>query len=155
MDRLNQFFGQDQSRQQQYQDFNQRYQQDPSQLSPQETARMYRQMADQLDPEDLDEAHEQAFAQMPDQERRQLAQQFQQWTQDPNRPYQGYPQDMDLDQAAQPRQLGRMMRQAGREDPDLLEQVVGPNSPLNSTTGKLALAGAAAFLASRFMGNQR
>ncbi len=155
MDRLNQFFGQDPSRQQQFQDFSQRYEQDPSQLSPQETARLYRQLADQLDPDDLDEANEQAFSQMPEPERRQLAQQFQQWTQDPNRPYQGYPQGMDLDQAAQPRQLGRMMQQAGREDPDLLEQIVGPNSPLAGTGGKLAMAGAAAFLASRLLGGRR
>ena len=84
-----------------------------------------------------------------------LAEQFQQATRDPRRPYQGYPQDLGLDQAADPRQLGRMASRASREDPDLLEQLVGPNSPLNSTGAKLAMAGAAAYLASKYMNNQR
>ncbi len=155
LDRLNQFFGQDPNRQQQYQDFSRRYQQDPQQLSPQETARMYRQLANQLDPQDLDDANEEAFSRLSPQQRQELAQRFQQATQDPNRPYQGYPQEYDLDRASQPRELGRMASRASREDPDLLEQLVGQDSPLASTGGKLALAGAAAFLASRFMGNQR
>ena len=61
---------------------------------------------------------------------------------------------MDLDQAAQPRELGRMTRRAAQEDPDLLEQIVGPNSPLNNTGAKLAMAGAAAFLASKYLGKR-
>lgn len=154
MDRLTQFFGQDPNRQQQLQQFQQQYQQDPSQLDPRQTAQMYRQMANQLDPQDLDEAHQQALSQVPEQDRRQMAQQFQQWTQDPNNPYQGYPQGLDLNQAAQPQQLGRMMSQAGQQSPDLLEQLAGPNSPINSTGAKLAMAGAAAFLASKYLGNR-
>ena len=155
MDRLNQFLGQDNTRQQEYQDFSQRYHADPSQLSDREAAQRYRELASQLDPEDMDEAHEHAFGQLPEQDRRELAQRFQQATQDPHRPYQGYPQDYDLDRASQPRELGRMASRASREDPDLLEQIVGAGSPLASTGGKLAMAGAAAFLASRFMGNRR
>lgn len=155
MDRLGQFFGQDNTRQQEYQDFTQRYQNDPSQISDAEAARRYREMASQLDDDDLDEAHEQAFNQMTPQDRRAMAQQYQQATRDPQRPYQGYPSDMDLDQAADPRNLGRMTRQAGQQDPDLLEQIVGPNSALNSTGAKLAMAGAAAFLASKYLGNRR
>ena len=155
MDRLNQFFGQDNQRQQEYQDFSRRYQENPESISDAEAARRYRELADQLDDDDLDEAHEQAFGQLSEQERRRLAQHYQEATRDPSRPYQGYREDYDLDRAAQPRELGRMTRRAGREDPDLLEQVVGPNSPLNSTGGKLAMAGAAAFLASRFLGGRR
>ncbi len=155
MDRLNQFFGQDPTRHQDYQDFSRRYQADPSSISDAEAARRYRELADQLDDDDLDEAHEQGFSQLPQQDRRQLAEQYQRATQDPNRPYQGYQQGQDLEQAAQPRELGRMTRRASREDPDLLEQLVGQNSPLASTGGKLAMAGAAAFLASRFLGGRR
>lgn len=154
MDRLGQFFGQDSNRQQEYQDFHQRYQNDPSQISDAEAARRYREMAGQLDDNDLDEAHEHAFSQMTPQDRRTLAQQYQQATRDPQRPYQGYPSDMDLDQAADPRHLGRMTRRAGQEDPDLLEQIVGPNSALNGTGAKLAMAGAAAFLASKYLGQR-
>lgn len=155
MDRLNQFFGQDPTRNQDYQDFAQRYQNDPNSISDAEAARRYRELADQLDDADLDEANEQAFSQLPQQDRRQLAEQYQRATQDPNRPYQGYQQGQDLEQAAQPRELGRMTRRASREDPDLLDQLVGQNSPLASTGGKLAMAGAAAFLASRFLGGRR
>lgn len=151
LDRLGQFFGQDNSRQQEYQDFTQRYNQDPSQISDAEAARRYREMMSQMHDQDLDDVNEQAFGQLPPQDRRVLAQRFQDATRDPNRPYQGYPQNMELDQAADPRQLGRMAQQAGREDPDLLEQLVGPNSGLNSTGAKLAMAGAAAFLASRYL----
>jgi phytoene dehydrogenase-like protein len=153
-ERLGQFFGQDDTRQQEYQDFTRRYQDDPSQISDAEAARRYREMTSQLNDDDLDEAHADAFSRMPEQDRRTMAQRYQEATRDPNRPYQGYPQDMDLDRAADPRELGRMTRQAGREDPDLLEQLVGPNSGLNSTGAKLALAGAAAFLASRYMGKR-
>jgi hypothetical protein len=155
MDRLNQFFGQDSTRQQDYQDFSQRYQQDPQSIPDAEAARRYRELAEQLDDDDLDEAHEQGFSQLAPQQRRQLAEGYQRATQDPNRPYQGYPQDQDLDQAAQPRELGRMTRRASREDPDLLEQLVGEGSPLASTGGKLAMAGAAAFLANRFLSGKR
>ena len=155
MDRLNQFFGQDTQRQQEYQDFSQRYQQDPHSISDAEAARRYREMASQLDDDDLDDAHEQAFSQMSPQERRMMAEQYQRATQDPNRPYQGYQQDYDLDRASQPRELGRMTRLAGRDDPDLLEQLVGQNSPLAGTGAKLAMAGAAAVLASKFLGNRR
>ena len=155
LDRLGQFFGQDQTREQEYQDFERRYREDPSSISDAEAARRYREMARDLDDEDLDEAHEQAFSQLPEQERRQLAQRYQEATRDPGRPYQGYPEDYDLDRAAAPRELGRMTRRAAREDPDLLEQLVGQDSPLSSTGGKIAMAGAAAFLASRFLSGRR
>ncbi len=155
MDRLNQFFGQDTTRQQEYQDFSRRYQEDPDSISDAEAARRYRELASQLDDDDLDEAHEQAFSRLSPQERRQLAEHYQRATEDPNRPYQGYPRDYDMDRVVQPRELGRMTRRASREDPDLLEQIVGPNSPLAGTGGKLAMAGAAAFLASRFLGGRR
>lgn len=156
MDRLGQFFGQDTNRQQEYQDFAQRYQQNPSQISEAEAARRYRDMvaSGQLDDDDLEEAHQHAFSQMSPQERRMMAEQYQQATRDPNRAYQGYPQDLDLDQAADPRHLGRMTRQAGQQDPDLLEQLVGQGSPLNGTGAKLAMAGAAAFLASKYLGKR-
>ncbi len=154
LDRLSNFLGQDTTRQQEYQDFSQRHQSDPTSIEGSEAARRYRDMAGQLEDDDMDEAHEQAFNQMAPQERRQLAQRYQEATRDGSRPYQGFPQDMDIDQAAQPRELGRMTRRAAQEDPDLLEQIVGPNSPLGGTGAKLAMAGAAAFLASKYLGKR-
>lgn len=152
---LGQFFGQDNTRQQEYQQFTQQYQQDPHGISEAEAARRYRELMAQTQDDDDDYGDDQVFGQMPPQDRRALAQHYQHATQDPQRPYQGYPQGMDLDEAAQPRNLGRMTRQAARQDGDLLDQIVGPNSPLSSTAGKLALAGGAAYLASRFLGGQR
>lgn len=157
MDRLGDFFNQDNQRQQEYQQFSQRYSTDPHSISEAEAARRYREMMAHSymdDDDDDDYGDEQVFSQMSPQDRRLLAQRYQEATRDPNRPYQGYPQGMDLDQAAQPRNLGRMTRRAAREDGDLLDQLVGPSSPLSSTAGKLALAGGAAFLASRFMGRR-
>ncbi|MBV9790570.1 MAG: hypothetical protein JOZ51_20420, partial [Chloroflexi bacterium] len=63
LDRLSQFFGQDNNRQQEYQDFTQRYNQDPSQISDAEAARRYREMMSQMDDQDLDDVHDQAFGQ--------------------------------------------------------------------------------------------
>ena len=155
MDRLGQFFGQNPSRQQEYQDFAQRYQQDPNSISDEEAAQRYREMMAHADPQTLEQAHAQAFSQLPDQDRYQMAQHFHQATQDPNIPYQGYPQGMDLNSAAHPQQLAQMAAQAHQQSPDLMGQLVGPNSPLASTGAKLAMAGAAAFLASRYLGQRQ
>lgn len=153
LDRLADFFGQDKTREQEYRDFSDRYQRDPGQISDAEAARRYRELVAQgrLDDRDADEAHENAFSQLSEADRRALAQRYQEATRDPNRPYDGYPGDMDLDQASDPRNLGRMTRRAGEQDPDLLEQLVGSDSPLNSTGAKLAMAGAAAYLASKYL----
>ncbi len=154
LDRLVQFLGQDESRQQEYRDFERRYNENPDQISDAEAARRYREIMAQIDNdenEDVGSAYDQAFGRMSEQERRALAQRFQEATRDPRRPYHGYREGMDLDQAAQPRELGRMTRRASQEDPDLLEQLLGSDSPLNSTVGRAALAGAAAFLARRYL----
>jgi len=153
LDRLSQFLGQG-NNQQQYQDFTQRYQQDPNSISDAEAAQRYREMMQHANPQDVQEAHTQVFNQMPEQQRQEVAQQFQQAHQDPNIPWQGYPQGMDPRQAAQPGQLGQMAGQVAQQSPDLMGQIFGQNSPLASTGGKLALAGAAAFLASRYLSPQ-
>lgn len=62
--------------------------------------------------------------------------------------------DLDEERAASPRELARMTQRASREDPALLESLMGPNSPLNSTGGRMAMAGLAAVAAKRFLGNR-
>ncbi len=153
LDRLSQFLGQDQSRRD-YDDFSRRYDSDPDQISDAEAARRYRELMAQVDNDDdeaVNQSYDEAFSRLSPQERRMLAQRFQEATRDPNRSYQGYREDMDLDRASNPRELGRMMRRAQQEDPDLLDQLLGPDSPLSGTAGKMALAAGAAFLARRFM----
>ena len=156
LDQLSQLFGQDTTRQQDYGDFVDRFGRDPSSIDDREAARRYREMMAQSRDDDEDDFGDDAvFGQLSSADRRALAQQYRDATSDPQRPYQGFPQDLDLDRASDPRALGRMTRRAAREDPDLLEQLVGQNSPLSGTAGKLALAGGAAFLASRFLGRRQ
>jgi len=153
LDQLGQFLNQNPQSQQQYQQFADQYDNDPNAISDEEAARRYRELMAQAqynNPQ-VQQAHQQAFSQMSQQDREVLAQQFQQATQDPNRPYQGYPQQYTLREAAEPQQLGQMAHQAAQEDPDLIQNLMGPNSPLQSTGAKLALAGAAAFLAKQFL----
>ncbi len=149
--KLANFFGQDATRQQAYQDFAQRYEQDPTQLSGAEIQQHYGQLADCLDERDMDQAHERAFGQLSEQERRELAQEFQYATRDPSRPFQGYAGGTDYNRMAQPRQLGRMTRIAAQQDPELLARLVGSDSPLTSTGARLAIAAVAATLASRYL----
>jgi hypothetical protein len=159
MDRLGQFFDQDRSREDDYRDFERRYRENPDQISEREAAQRYREMmANMQDDDDDDEAYqeyERSFGQMSPQERRMLAERYQQATRDSGRPYQGYRDDYDLDRASSPHELARMTRRAAQEDPDLLDQLVGQNSPLSGTAGKVALAGLAAFAAQRFLGGRR
>ena len=156
-DKLNEFFGQDSSKQEDYRDFERRYRENPDSISDEEAARRYREMAqhqgDQDDPE-MESEYEQAFSKLSPQERRALAEHYQQANNDQSRSFQGYREGQDLDQAASPRELGRMTRQASQQDPDLLTSLLGGNSPLNSTGGKMAMAGLAAFAAKKFLGGR-
>jgi hypothetical protein len=132
-------------------DFLRRYQEDPNSISAEEAARRYRELIQLATPADAAEAHSQVFAGLPPEDRRTLAQQFQRAHSDPNSAFDGYQYD-DQDQAAAPRSLGLMARQAGQQDGGLLGSLLGEGSPLNSTLGKLALAGVAAYLARRVLG---
>lgn len=148
IDMLQKFLGSDPQRKEEYSDFVQRYQDDPNSISNEEAARRYREMMRNSPSGLAAEAHDQAFAQVPQEDRRKLAEKFQGATQDPERPFNGY-HFPDTDQAADPRNIGQMAHQAETQDPDLLEQLIGKDSPLNSTLGRAALAGAAAYIASR------
>jgi hypothetical protein len=148
IDMLQKFFGSNPQHQQEYSDFVQRYQDDPNSISNDEAARRYRDMMRNSPSGLAADAHDEAFAQVPQADRRKLAEHFQGAAQDPNRPFNGY-HFPDPDQAADPHNIGQMAHQAGTQDPDLLEQLIGKDSPLNSTLGRAALAGAAAYIASR------
>lgn len=158
MDRLGQYFGQDQTRESDYRDFDQRYRQSPDNIDEREARTRYRDMMQNMDDDDDDEEmereYERTFGQMPEQDRRALANQYRQATSDPQRSYQGYQDDYDENRASSPRELGRMTRRAAKQDPDLLEQLAGPGNPLAGTAGKLAMAGLAAAAASKFLGKR-
>lgn len=154
-DKLTQFLGQDSSREEDYRDFERRYRENPDQISDEEAARRYREMMansdNDLDDPEAEAEYERAFSQMSPDERRHLAHHYRNAHQDESRTFQGYRDDYNEEQAASPRELGRMTREASQQDPDLLEGLLGKGSPLASTGGKMALAGLAAFAAKRFL----
>jgi hypothetical protein len=153
MDLLQKFFGTNPQAQQDYGEFVRRYQDDPNSISDEEAARRYREMMRNAPPDVAADAHEHAFGQLPQQDRSALADRYRAAAQDPNRPFDGYNYS-DPNEAADPRNLGRMSRQAEQQDPDLFDKVLGKDSPLNSTLGRAALAGAAAYVASRVLSGQ-
>lgn len=153
MDLLQQFLGKSPQRQQEYADFLRRFQNDPNSISDEEAARRYREMMQNASPEVAAQANQQVFSQLPDQQRQVLASHFQRAHDDPNQAFDGY-NHSDPNQAADPQNLGQMAAQAAQQQPDLLGQLVGQNSPLNSTAGKIALAAGAAYVASRVLGGQ-
>lgn len=168
MDMLQQFLGGDSRRQDDYDDFLRRFQNDPNSISDEEAAQRYREMMRHAPPDALDEANEYAFGQLDPQDRRRVAERFQQEHRNPNTPFQGFGYN-DPDEAADPRHLGRMMRQAEDQDPSFLEQILGggrgramgqPGSQdqlgslMSSPMGKMAMAAGAAYLANRFMSQQ-
>ncbi len=155
MDKLNQFFGQDTNREDEYRDFERRYRENPDGISDEEAARRYREIMQHddmdMDDPDTEAEYERAFSRMSDSERRELARRYQDASRDSSSPFDGFGGGLDLDRAASPRELGRMTRQASRQDPNLLEGLLGQGSPLTSTGGKIAMAGLAALAARKFL----
>ena len=159
MDKLNQFFGQDTKREDEYRDFERRYREDPDSISDEEAARRYREMAQHDDMNDMDDPdteaeYERAFSRMSPDERRELARRYQDASRDSSSGFNGYRDDYDDSRASSPRELGRMTRQASKQDPNLLEGLLGQGSPLTSTGGKIAMAGLAALAARKFLGKR-
>ena len=150
-------FGGDKSRQDELRDFERRHRENPDD-SEEEAARRYREMmAHSQDSDEDEEMHgeyERAFSQMSPEKRRELAQRCEAAHRDGGRAFQGYPEHRDVERSATPRELGRMTRHAARKDPDLLQQLMGPNSPLSGRIGKMAMSGLAAFAAKRFLGRR-
>ena len=153
-DKLSEFMSQG-GREDDYRDFARRHEEDPDSISDQEAAQRYRDMMahapDGQDDPNAEAEYERAFSAMSLGERRELARRYRAADRDSSRSFGGFPQGLDLEQAASPRELGRMTRQASRQDPGLLSNLLGGNSPLASPAGKRALMGLAMFAARRFL----
>ena len=158
MDRLNDLFGGDQNREDDLRDFDRRYRENPDDISEEEAARRYREMMAHTSDADEDEEmrgeYERAFSQMSPDERRTLAQRYQEADRDRDRSFEGYPKNQDLDRSSSPRELGRMTRRAAQKDPDLLQQLMGPGSPLSGRVGRMVMSGLASYAAKRFLGRR-
>lgn len=114
----------------------------------------YQRTLEYAPPDVLEQAHAEAFSRLSPQQRAEVLQRFQEANNDPTQPFQsdqftGGPQDTD------PRVMGRIARQAAQQQPDLLQQVLGPGGVLSNPLAKAALAGVAAMAAQRMMGGGR
>ncbi len=123
-------------------------------LTDQDVAQRYQQTVQYAPPEVVQQAHEEAFNRLSPQEQQQIVTQFQRAHNDPNQAFQ-YPQfNNGGQQSYGPQQMGQMVRQA-QQQPDLLQQVLGPGGALSNPVAKMAMAGVAAMAAQRLMGNSQ
>lgn len=152
MDKLNDFFGQDSSRADDYRDFDRRVRENPGDISDEEAARRYREMMSNAD-DNFDDGGEgeRGFGNLSSDERRQVAQRYREANDDKGRSFEGYNRDLNDDEASSPRELNRMTREAARKDPDLLDSIFGNKGPLSSTAGRAVLAGLAAAAARKYL----
>ena len=151
---LGNLFGQD-DREDDYRRFDDRYSRGrPEDLDDDEVQRRYRQVLRNAPPELIEDAHADAFSQLDPQERRLLAQRLRQQAAQLEDPYDDpYDRD-DLDD--DPRTLARMARRAEQRNPNVMDQLFGgQQGPLSNPMVKMALAGAAALAARRFLGGQQ
>ncbi len=124
-------------------------------MSDEEALNRYQALMAQIPPEAAAQVNAMAFNQLSLPDRRQLAAQFQAAHQDPNRPFTGFA-FADVDEAAQPLNLGMMAQQAARQDPSLSESVMGGNSGmLGSPLVKFVLAALAIYVLSRLQTEQQ
>lgn len=138
-----------QQRSQQYQQGYQRGNFDD--MDDQEVFDRYQRTVQHAPPDVLAQAHEEAFNRLPPQEQQQIFDRFRQANNDPSQPFQ-YPQLNQQGGQFGPRDMGPMVQQAQRQQPDLLQQAFGQGGMLSSPMGKMAMAGVAAVVASKMMG---
>jgi hypothetical protein len=152
-DLLGSLFGQD-SREEDFRRFDDRYTRGQYQdLDDREVQQRYRQTLRNAPPEIIEDAHAEAFSRLDPQERRLLAQRLRQQAAMLDAPYTD-PYDRDeFDE--DPRTLAHMARRAEEQNPSILDQLFNNQpGPLNNPMVKMALAGAAAMAARRFLGGQ-
>lgn len=152
---LGSLFGQD-TRQEDVQQFDDRYNSGRHQdLDNREVQQRYRQTLRNAPPEVIEDAHADAFEQLNPQQRRELAARLRQQASQLDDAY-ADPYDQDQDDDDDPRKLARMARQAEQRNPNILDQLFGnEQGPLSNPMVKMALAGAAAMAARRFLSGQQ
>lgn len=110
----------------------------------------YQRTVQNAPPDVLAQAHEEAFRQLPPEQRQAIVDRLRQVSNDPQQPFNygfdGGPQDYD------PRRMGQMAAQAQRRQPDLLSQILGPGGLMGNPLAKMAMAGVTAYAAQKIMG---
>jgi len=102
----------------------------------------------------LAQAHEEAFNRLPPQERQRMVEGFRQASDDPQQPFR-YDGFTGGQQDYEPRRMGQMFGQAQRQQPDLLQRMLGSGGALSNPLAKMAMAGVAAIAAQKLTGGQR
>jgi hypothetical protein len=152
-DTLQQFFGGNQSKRQDYSDFLRRFQQDPGSISEAEASQRYRELLRNASPNVVADAYQHVLGQLAPEQRQQLADQYEKAHHDTRSPFNGF-RFSEPSQAADARHLGQMAQQAEQQDPNLFDKIFGQNSPLSGPLGRLALSALAAYLANRALSQQ-
>ena len=121
-------------------------------LDDQDVYDRYQRTVQHAPPDMLAQAHAEAFDRLPPEERRRIVEQLRSANDDPRQPYRydgftGGHDDYD------PRRMGDMFGQAQRQQPDLMQQVLGGGGALNNPLAKMAMAGVAAAVAGKMMGS--
>ncbi len=111
----------------------------------------YQRTVQHAPPDVLEQAHQEAFNRLPPNERQQIVDRFRSANADPGQPF-NYPGFTNGPQDYEPGRMGNMVRQAQQQQPDLLQQILGPGGALSNPMAKAALAGVAAIAAQRMMG---
>ena len=144
----------DQNDQQMYQHYANAWDQGTyGQLPEQEVRQNYRQFVQNAPPEIVEQAHQQYYTQMPQQQRGSLMQGLlgALTQQGYNPEFAGIssydPYNMSVRDAA------RLTSYAQQRNPDILYQIMGPGGPLGSTGAKLAVAGIVALAAKQILGD--
>ena len=153
--------------QQYYQDFANRYQQSPQDVSDQEALNNYHQVAPQLPPAVYQQAAQDAFARMSPEERMQFGREFQGYARQ-----EGYGDFIDRDHDGRddrfqdPDYLAGMTSRMHQQQPDLLGNLMGGmmggrggmmgggGSMMSNPIAKAAMAGIASMAVRRMMGGR-
>jgi len=141
-------------RAQQYQQGYQGGQGQYADLDQNEVYDRYQRTIQHAPPEVVQQAHEEAFSRLPMDQRQQIVDQFRQAHNDPQQPFQ-FPGFSNSAQDYAPAQMGQMFGQAQRQQPDLLQQMLGSGGALSNPLAKMAMAGVAAMAAQRLMGGNQ
>lgn len=122
-------------------------------LTDEQASERYEAILDKLPPEAAAQLNALAFTQLSDDDRSEVASQFAQAHNDSARPFAGFSFN-SRDEAANPVNLGQMSALAQQQDPALVQNIFGRNSPIAGTLGKAALSALAALLLRRMMSGQ-
>jgi hypothetical protein len=154
MDILNNILGNPQKRSQ-YDDFIGRYQQGSPYdgIDDDEAVQRYEEITPNLSDSDYEESAAAAFSKLSPEERREFGNYMRQRAQ--QRGITDFDGDGIDDRLEDPGELAKRTSQLRKQDPNILEQLMGKGGtggPLDNPIAKVAFAGIAAFAASKLMG---